>query len=83
MLVTTPAFSQAPLGPSGAVPTEPFALTAEYEGDYATAEACEGSPDDFEAIRIGERAVYGVHGPEVVVFLDEYARRMALDYCWQ
>lgn len=77
-----PAFAGEPLGPSGMVPVEPFSITADYQADFLNADPCEDRPADLELVKIGDRAVYGVTGDEVTVFLDEYARRMALDYCW-
>jgi hypothetical protein len=73
----------AALGPSGAPQTEPFLLNDEYRADYAVAEVCEAKPKDADSVKIGDRAVYVVSGEKIEVMLDEYARRFALDYCWQ
>lgn len=77
------AASGLPLGPSGAPQTEPFLLTDEYRADYELAETCDLHPDEVDAVRLGQRAVYVVTGDNVEVLLDEYARRFALDYCWR
>lgn len=70
------------LGPAGIPQTEPFAITPEYRADYASAELCEKHPNDVDAVKMGQKAIYVVDGKTVEVFLDEYARRFALDYCW-
>lgn len=75
--------SGLPLGPAGIPQTEPFQLTEEYRSDYAAAEKCSGHPADVDAVKLGEKAVYVIDGKSVEVFLDEYARRFAIDYCWQ
>ena len=71
-----------PLGPAGIPQTEPFPITAEYEADYSAAELCSKHPADVDAVKLGQRAVYVIDGQSVEVFLDEFARRFALDYCW-
>lgn len=73
----------APLGPSGAPQTEPFQLNAAYQADYAEAETCSLHPSEADSVKIGKKAVYEVQGGTVTVLLDEFARRFALDYCWQ
>ncbi len=75
--------SGEPLGPAGIPQTEPFQITAEYQADFASSELCGLHPKDVDAVKLGDKAVYVVNGKTVEVFLDEYARRFALDYCWQ
>ncbi len=73
----------APMGLSGLPQREPFQLNSEYKADYAKAELCALHPDDVDAVKLGDEAVYVVDGKSIEVFLDEYARRFAIDYCWQ
>lgn len=75
--------SGAPLGPAGIPQTEPFPITQEYKADYAAAQECDLRPDGVDAVKEGEKAIYVVTGTKVEVFLDEFARRYAMDYCWQ
>lgn len=70
------------LGPAGIPQTEPFSLTSEYSADFRASSACGNTPDG-EAISKGSKAVYGKTKAGVTVYLDEYARRFALDYCWK
>lgn len=80
-LVAAPAFADEPLGPSGMASVEPFVLTAEYAPDYKSAEKCSGAPKN-SSVFMGKQAIYVKTGKKIEVFLDEYARRFALDYCW-
>lgn len=81
-MLATPSLAGEPLGPAGIPQTEPFALNADYMADYRSAELCPEHPTDVDAVKMGKRAVYVIDGASVEVFLDEYARRFALDYCW-
>lgn len=70
------------LGPAGIPQTEPFQMTQEYSADFFTAKTC-GKKPNGEEIFEGGKAVYGKTTSGVTVYLDEYARRFALDYCWR
>lgn len=70
------------LGPANIPQTEPFPITQEYSGDFSSAKTC-GKKPDGEEIFEGDKAVYGKTKRGVVVYLDEYARRFALEYCWR
>lgn len=82
LLAASVAHAEEPLGPSGTTSKEPFKLTKEYEADFKTAEKCKGAPKDGGAVFEGKNAVYYQHQGAVDVYLDEYARRFAIDYCW-
>jgi hypothetical protein len=72
------------LGPSGLQQAPVFKLNAEYELDYLKATKCPLKSHDGEVIMIGKKAVYADDPKQgVVVLLDEFARRYALDYCWR
>lgn len=71
------------LGPSGTEQTPAFILTDEYRSDYDAAKKCPRAPRDGDTVSIGQKAVYADDPKQgVVVLLDEYARRYAIDYCW-
>lgn len=82
LLTATVAHAEEALGPSGLPSKEPFRLTKEYEADFKSAEKCKGAPKDGGAVFEGKNAVYYQHRGAVEVYLDEFARRFALDYCW-
>jgi len=72
------------LGPSGAEQEPAFLLTDEYRPDFKASEKCAIKSADGDVVYIGKKAVYADDKKQgVVVLLDEFARRYALDYCWQ
>lgn len=80
-LFAASAHAGEPLGPSGLPSAEPFKLTNEYAADFKASAKCAGSPEG-KTVFEGKQAVYVKAGDNVEVLLDEYARRFALDYCW-
>lgn len=77
------AFAEEPLGPSGLPTHAPFSLvTEEYVADYKASTRCNGSPEAGDVVSKGAIAIYyKPKNGEVEVLLDEYARRMLIDYC--
>lgn len=72
------------LGPSAAEQKPAFLLTDEYRSDFKMAEKCALKSIDGDVVYIGKKAVYADDRKQgVVVLLDEFARRYALDYCWR
>lgn len=71
------------LGPAGAKQTPAFLLTDDYRLDFKSAKKCALQSSDGDIVYIGQKAVYADGSEGVVVLLDEYARRYALDYCWK
>lgn len=72
------------LGMSGAKQTPAFLLNDEYRSDYAHAQKCALKSHDGDVVSIGQKAVYADDPKQgIVVLLDEYARRFAIDYCWK
>jgi hypothetical protein len=73
------------LGPGGADQAPAFLLTDEYRADFGSAQKCALTSIDNEPVYIGQKAVYVDDKKQggIVVLLDEYARRYALDYCWK
>ena len=82
LLTASVAHAEEALGPSGLPSKEPFRLTKEYEADFKSAQKCKGAPKDGGAVFEGKNAVYYEHKGAVDVYLDEFARRFALDCCW-
>lgn len=71
------------LGPSGADQTPVFLLTDEYRSDFKSAKKCPLRAVEGDIVYIGKKAVYADGKQGIVVLLDEFARRYALNYCWQ
>lgn len=69
------------LGPGNLPYVEPFPITEEYRADFAASEDCK--PWNGDTVKIGDKAVYVTGKDGTEVFLNEAARRVALDFCWQ